>query len=555
MWKLLPLVCLVAGVFCEQKVDEESKVVRISQGQVRGYKDPYEDIYVFHGIPYAQAPTGLNRYKAPLPAPIWVEMLEAVDKGIICPQNDDSPFIPGNRRQEDCLIANVYLPNTSKQNLPVIVYIHGGGFQVGYVNLVTYKKFVAKQNVIVVTFNYRLGVHGFLCLGSEYAPGNAGMKDQVALLRWVKKNIVSFGGNPDDVTIAGGSAGSAAVDMLLLSPLVKGLFNRAIPESGSNTALWSIQRNPLKNAKDYAKSLNFTNVDDFYALEEFYKTTSYETLALKTFVDNPDGTFGMALCVERDTGEDKFIDDTPINILKGKYNKVPLLYGFANMEGMIRLPLFELWKDRMNDKFLDFLPADLQFENEEQKELVAEQIKKFYFKGNSISPDMVSNYVDYYTDVMFAYPALRSVRLQVEAGNDQIYLYEYSFVEDTTVPEQYSSLRGANHCAQSMAVIDELFDRTEKNISNELRKVKIMVRDLWSNFIKTGNPVPEGSSYPTWPPANADGFPFMDIGSELQLRGTLLEERMRFWNTIYEQYYRAPSPPPAPPAKHAELYF
>ncbi|KAM3966734.1 uncharacterized protein ACR2FA_012280 [Aphomia sociella] len=551
MWKLLPLVCLVAGVVCEQKVDEESKVIRISQGQVRGYKDPQEDIFVFYGIPYARAPTGSDRYKAPLPAPIWLETLEAVDKGVVCPQPQFGQFTHEIDSREDCLIANVYLPNTSEKNIPVVVYVHGGAFHIGYGDLVTPKKLVASQNVIVVTFNYRLGVHGFLCLGSEYAPGNAGMKDQVALLRWVKKNIGSFGGNPNDVTIAGYSAGSASVDMLLLSPLAKGLFNRAIPESGSNTAVWAVQRNPLKNAKDYAKTLNFTNVDDFYALEEFYKTASYDTLTSKLFLDIPDSTFGFSLCVERDTGEDKFLDDTPVNILKkGKYNKVPLLYGFANMEGLFRLPLFELWRDRMNEKFSEFLPADLQFESEEQKELIAEQIKKFYFKDNPISPDTVSNYVDYYTDVLFAYPALRSVRLQVESGNDKIYLYEYSFVEDATDPEHYPNLRGANHCAQSTAVLDGKFviDRNEKEISNEFQKVKSMVRDIWSNFIKTGNPVPEGSSYPAWPPANADGFPFMDIGSELQLKGTLLEERMRFWDTIYEQYYRAPSPPPAPPA-------
>ncbi|XP_052753638.1 para-nitrobenzyl esterase-like [Galleria mellonella] len=555
MWKLCLCVCLVAGVVCDQKGDEaESKIVRILQGSVRGYKDPEADIFVFYGIPYAKAPTGPNKFKAPLPATIWLDTLDAVNKGIICHQPKEIYQTYGQDKtvQEDCLIANIYVPNTINKNLPVVVYVHGGAFHLGYGNLVTPKNLVRTKDVIVVTFNYRLGVRGFLCLGTEYAPGNAGMKDQVALLQWVKKNIASFGGNPDDVTVAGYSAGSASVDLLLISPLTKGLFTKAILESGSSIAVWSLQQDPLKTAKDYAKLLNFTNVEDFYALEEFYKTAPYEILASKSFLDIPDSTFGFTLCVERDTGEDKFLDDTPVNILKtGKYNKVPLLYGFANMEGLFRLPFFELWKDRMNDKFSDFLPADLRFENEKQKEKVAEQIKKFYFKDSSVTSDTITGYVDYFTDIMFAYPALRSVKLQIEAGNDKIFLYEYSYSEEGNIPKQYPSLRGADHCAQTLAVLDGTFSigTEEKNISDDFWKVKGSVRDLWSNFFKTGNPVPEGSSYPAWPPANADVSPYMEIGKELKLKGILLEERVRFWDAIYEQYYRPPATPPMPPSK------
>ncbi|XP_059049034.1 para-nitrobenzyl esterase-like isoform X2 [Achroia grisella] len=559
MWRLSLFVCLIAGAVCEENgVEKESKVVRISQGSVRGYKNPESGIFEFYGIPYAKAPTGQNRFQAPLPAPLWLETLDAVDRGIICYQPAEFLQMFGQEKvaQEDCLIANVYVPDVDNKNIPVVVYVHGGAFHVGFGDLATPKNLVRSQNVIAVTFNYRLGVHGFLCLGTKYAPGNAGMKDQVALLRWVQKNIAKFGGNPDDVTVAGYSAGSASVDHLLLSPLTKGLFTKAIPESGANTAVWSVQQDPLRNAKDYAKALNFTNVDDFNALEEFYNTVPYETLTSKSFLDVPDSTFGFSLCVERETGEDRFLDDTPVNILKnGKYNKVPLLYGFANMEGLFRLPLFELWKDRMNVKFSDFLPADLQFENENQKEIVAEQIKKFYFKENSVGAETVSDYVDYFTDVIFAYPALRSVKLQVEAGNNNIYLYEYSFVEDIHIPKQYPSLRGANHCAQTMAVLDGTFveNKAEINVSEDLKNVKATLRELWANFIKTGNPVPEGSSFPAWPPASANGSPFMELGRELELKGTLLEERMRFWDAIYEQYYRPPVPPPAPPTKHNEL--
>ncbi|CAB3245218.1 unnamed protein product [Arctia plantaginis] len=165
-------------------------------------------------------------------------------------------------------------------------------------NILKYKDF------IVVTFNYRLAIHGFLCLGTEDIPGNAGMKDQVALLKWVQKNIAAFGGNPNDVTIAGYSAGSMSVDLLTISKSAEGLFHKVIPESGSNLAIFSSQSNPLQNAKGYAKSLNFTNVDDINQLEEFYKTLSYETWMGQAFdFDDP---YFFTPCVERETGDEEY---------------------------------------------------------------------------------------------------------------------------------------------------------------------------------------------------------------------------------------------------------
>ncbi|XP_047523259.1 para-nitrobenzyl esterase-like [Pieris napi] len=181
----------------------DSRVIDTAQGPVKGYKE--NGLYAFYNIPYAKAPTGRDRFKPPLPAPARTYVLEARDRGILCPQPTMliDMFPQSVTMTEDCLVANVYIPDTTKMNLPVVVYVHGGGYIVGYGNLFTYKHFVKTHEVIVVTFNYRLGAHGFLCLGTDAVPGNAGMKDQVALLRWVKENIANFGGDPDDVTIAG----------------------------------------------------------------------------------------------------------------------------------------------------------------------------------------------------------------------------------------------------------------------------------------------------------------------------------------------------------------
>nr|XP_053602942.1 cholinesterase-like isoform X1 [Plodia interpunctella] len=173
----------------------------------------------------------------------------------MCPQNQmfkGSEFSKHNIR-EDCLVANIYVPNTNEKKLPVLVDIHGGGYQMGYGNMLTLNKLVNTKRVIVVNFNYRLGVYGFLCLGTRDVPGNAGMKDIVALLRWVKNNIAAFGGNPSEVTVSEYSAGPSAVQLLLLSPTAKDLFKRAIPENGPNLSIYSIQADPIEVAKKYAK--------------------------------------------------------------------------------------------------------------------------------------------------------------------------------------------------------------------------------------------------------------------------------------------------------------
>lgn len=391
--------------------------------------------------------------------------------------------------QEDCLIANIYVPDTDEKDLSVVVYVHGGGFQVGFGDIGKAKNLMRSKKLIVVNFNYRLGIHGFLCLGTKDVPGNAGMKDQVAMLRWIKNNIASFGGNPKDVTISGYSAGASAADLLILSKSAKGLFNKVIIDSGSNIATFAIQSDPIANAKMHARSLNFTDVDDIYALEKFYKTASYRTLSLNAFFTRKDSTFVFSPCVERDTGNEIFLDDSPTNILKkGEYEKVPMLYGFTNMDGLLRISLFEMWKIAMNDKFSDFLPADLVFESDKQKEEVAAQIKVLYFGKNPVGSDNILEYVAFFTDVMFVTPALRSVQLNIENGNKEIYLYEYSFVDDNTPFVPHTNIRGADHCAQTLAVLDGLVvgNPDESKASPELQNMKKIMRELWHNFITTG---------------------------------------------------------------------
>ncbi|CAH0600388.1 unnamed protein product [Chrysodeixis includens] len=510
------------------------------QGPVRGRKEPGTDIYAFYSIPYATAPVGANKYKPPLSAPTWTEPRDAINNHIICPQ----PYVPGVgldsfEQKEDCLFTNIFVPNTQEKNLPVFVVVHGGAFIGGHGTLLSGNRLLENKDIILVNFNYRLGIHGFLCLGTEDVPGNAGMKDQVELLRWVQKNIASYGGNPNDVTLGGYSAGSASVDLVYLSKSAEGLFHRVIPESGGNLAAFSVQRDPIEIAKYQAKKLNFDNVDDISALEQFYKTASWESLTSDAFMDRPDSIFLFSPCVEREAEGEAFLTESPLSILqKGSYKKLPILYGFANMEGLFRMNYFNDWKEKMNEKFSDFLPADLTFESEAQKEEVANKIKEFFFEDKPISDQNVLSYVDYFTDVIFAYPMLWAVKKYVEAGNNEVYLYEYSFVDENTPVVPNTDVRGADHCDQTEAVFDGLNEADE---TPEMQNMRRTIREMWRNFIKTGKPSDE------WKPAGANRAPYMDLGVKVELKDEpLLGLRNKLWDDIYGNYYRDSVPPKTP---------
>ncbi|XP_047535113.1 cholinesterase 1-like isoform X4 [Vanessa atalanta] len=538
---------LIGNVLSEET---ESRVIGTAQGPVRGYKDPIDDVFAYYGIPYATAPTGSQKFKAPLPPPQWVDPLDAVDLKVVCPQPDTYGILPENKTmKEDCLIASVFVPDTDEKNLPVLVNVHGGGFIIGYGNLLTPKKLVNSKRVIVVTFNYRLGPHGFLCLGTKDAPGNAGMKDQVALLRWVRANIESFGGNPHDVTISGQSAGAASVGLLMISKMARGLFNKVISESGEFIAPFSVQLNPTDNAREYAKLLNFDRVDDISTLERFYKNASYELLQSIDNLMRSDFTLLVSPCVERDIGQERFLEDYPLSILKkGDFENLPMLPGFADMEALGYVAVFDQWKDKMNTNFEEFLPADLQFSNDEEKYKVAQNIKKLYFNENPVDENTILNFINYGTDIVFACPTLRAIKLLLEAGNNQVYLYEYSYVDDTTPLVPHTKVKGANHCAQSFAVSDglNLTHTDESVISNELKKWKITMREIWLNFITKGKP--ESFDIPEWLPVGSDGTPYMVLNQESELKESPLNDRCAFWEQIYSKYYRNPVPPVPPPS-------
>lgn len=240
------LAVLAALLTAQAAVPDAAPTVRIEQGVLRGALAA-DGVHVFKGIPYAQPPVGSLRWRPPAPANAWSGVLDATQFGPACPQPLSAPGSiyadPPAKTSEDCLSLNVWTPKAPPK-APVMVWIHGGAQTFGYSGSALYDgSALAGRGVVVVTVNYRLGVLGYLALPALSAEsphgssGNYGLLDQIEALRWVRRNIAAFGGDPNNVIIVGESAGAMSVVQMLASPLARGLFQKAIAESGGMPTL------------------------------------------------------------------------------------------------------------------------------------------------------------------------------------------------------------------------------------------------------------------------------------------------------------------------------
>ncbi|GFO42558.1 carboxylic ester hydrolase [Plakobranchus ocellatus] len=221
-------------------------VDRRAQGTGRVY-------YTYHGIPYAEPPVGRRRFQPPEPyrGADPGRVINSNDFPAICMQPESEEF---GATSEDCLFISVYAPPTNATK-KVMVYIHGGGFTEGGMRGYVPGRMVTDHEVIVALIQYRLGALGWLSSGDDVLPGNLGLRDQLLGLKWIKDNIARFGGDPNDITIFGLSAGGISVSSLSLSPLAKGLFTKVIIQSGSVAAPWAINKNPRALMYQYAEAI------------------------------------------------------------------------------------------------------------------------------------------------------------------------------------------------------------------------------------------------------------------------------------------------------------
>lgn len=349
------------------------------------------------------------------------------------------------------------------------------------------------QNIIVVTVNYRLGALGFLCLGVKEAPGNVGLKDQHAALKWINRNIEHFGGDPKKVTIYGMSAGAASVEYHVLSHMSKGLFKQAIVESGSSTPVWAIDATPIKTALNLVMGLDLptgqklVQKSGYKLLEYFLKIPAnlISKVNMEYYNNLTDGTFGFVPCVERHVpGREPFITRSPYHTLTRElYNKVPMMFIYSSVEGLF-LRSSEFYESnytkRMNENFFAFLPADLYFDTEEIKLQVADNILNFYFGSNATIGDNVMQYLNYFGDYLVMHSLLNSV--EVHSKNNSVYLMEFAYKGNLgSYDKFYENIDQTGH---GDAVKHVILNKPVMNAADELT-VKRMAK-LLANFVRFG---------------------------------------------------------------------
>ncbi len=459
--------------------------VRIESGLVEGTVE--DGVTIYKGIPFAAPPVGELRWRPPQPVRSWEGVRKADKYAPACPQAPfDFPIFPKFETSEDCLYLNVWTPAQSPaENLPVMVWIHGGGFALGATSVPLWTgERLARRGVIVVSLAYRLGPLGFLAhpeLTAESprkVSGNYGLLDQIAGLRWVQRNIKAFGGDPGGVTVFGESAGGISVSMLTASPLARGLFQRAISESGASFA-------PVHREKELSSMQLLAGAEA--AGVEFAQRLGAKSLAELRQIPpekwQKDPAAQMGGCWPVVDGH-VIVDDQYKLYEAGKYNDVPVLIGTNSDEGamFVRATTPELYEKQVRadfgpfaDKVLDLYPGQ--------------------------TPDQTFRALaDLFRDGFFAWPTWAWARLQSKTGTAKVFVYYFDQKQPSSLLSLLFKYNGAPHGAEMAYVFQHLEQNLGAVYTEEDKKLAEIMATYWTNFAKKGNP--NGDGVPPWPAFN-----------------------------------------------------
>ncbi|XP_068630855.1 esterase FE4-like [Battus philenor] len=518
-------------------IDEPAPQVTIDQGVLTGKLSRNGMFFEYIGIPYASTNSSV-RFKAPGPPPKWEGVYKAVDEIYFCPQHT----ILGVVGLEDCLKVNVYVPTMAKPPFAVMVYVHGGTFILGGGGKLVYgPDFLIEKDVIVVTFNYRIGALGFLCLGIKEAPGNAGLKDQIAALRWVKNNIAAFGGDPDNVTIFGESAGATSVSLLLASEMSKGLYNRAIVQSGPSLSNWVINKNPVKIAHLLAKTLGY-NGDNRYDLYKFFSKLSLSELVganiRKHSIKYLDTQLIHLPCVEETIeGEEAVLPDLPYNLFANKTSSVPVIYGTTSKEGLFLISEYcdESIEER-NQRY--WSASDLHFETKDEMAIESRKVQEFHFGNEEMNEKNILTLSEMYTHLYFEMPTLFEANLLIKNANASVYNYYFDYSGGRNFMKMwsgYGSESGASHGDDLFYIFKSHF-APQACLPRDQRMIDTLTT-LWTNFAKFGNPTPDPKQFGVeWIPSTKNKMNFLYINDVLKMGPMPNPEPYKLWKTLYDKY-------------------
>ena len=448
----------------------------VETGDVEGVLE--DQLAVYKAIPYAAPPIGDLRWKAPQPAKKWTGT-RLCDKFGPLPPQPTRPGRTADMMSEDCLYLAVATPaKSAAERLPVMVWIHGGGFQSEFYGADLWT-LLAKRGVVVVSIEYRTGALGFMAHpelskeNPEGHSGNYGLLDQIFALKWLQRNIANFGGDPTNVTIFGESAGAISCSMLCASPLAKGLFHRCISQSGGSFAPWSDK--PRSLGMDASQKGAETQG---VAFQKHLKKKNLKQLRKMDAMALCDGNVGFAgfwPCVDGYV----ITDDQYRLYQRGEYNDVPVIVMTNSDEGVLFTPpgiKAEDYQKALRANFGD----------------MADEALKVY-PGNT-DDEAWHGSADTFRDLGFAWPSYAWVSLQAKTGKSGVYAAYLDQPSSMSI-SQDPRRRGVCH-ADDIFYLNGLFLNQPDKYPAEAALAEI-IQQYWVNFAKTGNP--NGKGLPYWP--------------------------------------------------------
>jgi para-nitrobenzyl esterase len=487
----------------------QGKPVKTENGLITGLQKG--SVRSFFGVPFAAPPVGDLRWKAPQPVQNWQGIKACTSFPASAMQADPVPFMmwteefiaPPKPLSEDCLYLNVWTAaKSSKEKRPVFVWIHGGGFTSGASTCAVYDgDAMAQKGLVFVSINYRLGAFGFLAhpeLSKESghnASGNYALLDQIATLQWIKKNITAFGGDPNNVTIAGQSAGSFAVNALIASPLAKGLFHRAIPQSGGLFNPGRIKSLPdaEKTGQLFMKNAGVSN------LAELRQKSAEEVLKIAATI--PWGSFGPV--------SDEYVLPTDLYTYfkQQKQNQIPILTGWVTGDGNLAAgqnTTAQQFKDNSKkvygdklDAFLALFPANSDAE-----------AGKSALKQGLISFAVLSSHV------------------MATTNSKPSFLYQFSHVP---VDKPDFPNYGAFHTSEVPFALHtlHLWKRPWRQADYDMEKI---MSQYWVNFAKNGDP--NGPGLPVWKAYESKTRTILELGDPVVPKPGLFQPEINFMEAL-----------------------
>lgn len=504
----------------------------------------FSSVDVFKGIPFADVP---KRWEKPQPHPGWTGVLKATKYRDRCLQVN--LLQTKTQGSEDCLYLNIFVPQKRKlsQNLPVMVYLFGGAFLLGASNdvellgasLYDGKELSHRGSVLVVTVNYRVGPLGFLSSGDSRLPGNYGLWDQHAAISWVKRNIEKFGGNPDNITIFGQSAGGASVSYQMLSPYNKGLFRRAITQGGVALSPWAQQRKPLSLLKKIASKAGCWRTD----VDEMIQCLKMTDPAGVTMAGKIDILLLLGKGVVMDLLElapvvdGDFVPDEPSKLFSNAA-QFDYMAGVNSFDGHIfaGVDVPSINKRKANTT-LEQVRGVLAGLTKDGSGSVVDQALDLYSSTWGSPPDLAKikkTVADIETDFLFLVPTQISLKLHARHSSSAR-TFSYLFSMKTRIPG-FPEWVGAEHAEDLQYLFGKPYSLPLLYLPRHRDLADYMIQ-YWSNFARSGDPNTGQSRVPVpWPRFTRTHQPFLRLSHRMNKSSVsydLRAEYVSFWTSIY----------------------